>query len=339
MSSPNMRTSVPKAQPPLNLKGFLQKHLADRRLHPKSLVSAYFGDIVMPNDGYTWVETLFSVFENLGINERLVRTTLFRMREEGWLDATRAGRKSYYEQTDHAKRQTFLAERLVYQSDAPNWDGSWILVFMVVGKIDSAVKRKFMEELGWVGIGMVTKGVWAHPSANTELIGELIEQLDLAGKVICMRCQNIRDVALGLPIDDRELTSLCMSVSNVEDDYKKFIEDYFPLLDQNGEFSLLGSAAELLSFRITMLNEFRRIQLRDPHLPSDLLPKDWARHCAYLLCGDVYKQIFSASNSEYPRLQTKAGVVSKNLDSDDWQRQVKEPLYKQRFKETKGPTL
>jgi len=305
---------------------FLNRQSADRRLHPKSLVSTYFGDIVMPNDGFTWVETMFSAFEPLGINDRLVRTTLYRMREEGWVEATRAGRKSYYELSAEAKRQTYLAERLIYHSDLSEWDGAWTLIFLVVGNIDVEVKREFLQELNWIGFGAVTKGVWAHPSANTELVGELVNELGLEGKVICMRCENIQDAQLGLPIDDRQLARLCMPLGDVAAKYEEFVAVYSGLLNLNGEFKHKGSHAEMLSLRLLMVDDFRRVILHDPHLPSDLLPENWAGHTAYQLIGSIYRQLYEATSLEYKRLQENAGVPAESIAGGS-----REPLYSQRF--------
>ena len=305
---------------------FVQLQVSERRFHTKSLLSTFFGDVVLPNDCYAWVETICAAMEPLGVNDRLVRTTLFRMVEEGWVESTRSGRKSYYQLTEEARRQTNLAERLIYYPDLPAWDGSWTLVFLVIGEIDPEVKKEFVQELGWIGFGSVTRGVWAHPGYNSEIVGELINQLGLQSTVICMSCKNIQDAKLGLLIDDRELAALCMSMNDAEVSYKEFIATYSPLLDGNGNVKLNGDVAQMLSLRILMLDEFRRVRLKDSHLPNDLLPKQWAGHRAFDLCAAIYKQIYKATNSYYQALQKNAGHP-KELAIE----QPNETVYKQRF--------
>ena len=111
---------------------FLDDFRLTHKVNAKTLVSSIFGDLVVPNGGRTWVETLTSLLEPLGVNNRLVRTTLFRLAEEGWLDSTREGRKSFYELTAKASSQTSVAEKLIYYADQKHWDGEWTLVFIVM---------------------------------------------------------------------------------------------------------------------------------------------------------------------------------------------------------------
>ena len=106
-----MQPSKSKNAKQSEIGAFLEGFQATQRIHAKSLISTFFGDVVMPNDSFTWVETISAALEPLGVNERLVRTSLFRLREEDWVEATRSGRKSYYQLTSSAKSQTRLAER------------------------------------------------------------------------------------------------------------------------------------------------------------------------------------------------------------------------------------
>lgn len=309
---------------------FLDTLLQDRRVHAKSLVSTFFGDVVAPNDGYAWVETVFAALELLGVNDRLVRTTLFRLREEDWLVATRSGRKSYYQLTELGDTQTRRAEQLIYYRNTPDWDGSWILVFLVVQSLETELRREVEQELSWIGFGPVTKRVWAHPGSNIELVAERINQLDLRGKVIAMRCENIQDVELGLDIDDRELAAMCMPISEVESAYRQFIQDFSPLLDEEGKLTMRGGNAEMLSLRLLMMDEYRRAILRDPHLPMELLPDNWAGYEAFILCGKIYRQIYQAANAHYQYLQKNAGAVD-DSSSTESENSLNTPNYEMRF--------
>lgn len=304
-----MQASKPKIAKQSEIVAFLEGFQGTQRIHAKSLISTFFGDVVMPNDSFTWVETISAALAPLGVNERLVRTSLFRLREEGWVEATRSGRKSYYQLTSSAKSQTRLAERLIYYRDAPQWNGTWTLVFLVMQPLDAEGRNELEQELSWIGFGSVTKHVWAHPGAKSELVAERIARLGLQGKVICMRCENICDAELGFSVDDRELAALCLPIAEPEGGYQEFIKAFSTLLDGEATLSVKGSAADMLSLRLLMMDEFRRVVLRDPHLPLDLLPADWAGQRAYDLCAAIYLQIFEASNNHYADLQQNAGTA------------------------------
>ena len=49
-----------------------------------------------------WLGSLAALLEGLGFGERFVRTALFRLNKEGWLDVSRIGRRSFYSLSDKA---------------------------------------------------------------------------------------------------------------------------------------------------------------------------------------------------------------------------------------------
>ncbi len=55
----------------------------------KSLVMTLFGDVITPHGGEVWLGSLIELLAPFGISDRLVRTSVYRLAEEGWLDAER----------------------------------------------------------------------------------------------------------------------------------------------------------------------------------------------------------------------------------------------------------
>ncbi|HYI26236.1 MAG TPA: PaaX family transcriptional regulator C-terminal domain-containing protein, partial [Bradyrhizobium sp.] len=47
--------------------------------------------------------------------------------------------------------------------------------------------------------------------------------------------------------------------------------------------------------RILLIHHYRRVVLRDPLLPTDLLPADWPGRAARKLCGEIYRGVLPAS--------------------------------------------
>jgi phenylacetic acid degradation operon negative regulatory protein len=46
-----------------------------------------------------------------------------------------------------------------------------------------------------------------------------------------------------------------------------------------------------------MSHEFRRVRLRDPALPDELLPKNWVGGRAWTLARDLYEALLDASDA------------------------------------------
>ena len=69
-----------------------------------SLISSLYGDSLSHRGGEIWLGSLAALLEGLGFGERFVRTALFRLNKEGWLDVSRIGRRSFYSLSDKGLR-------------------------------------------------------------------------------------------------------------------------------------------------------------------------------------------------------------------------------------------
>ncbi len=65
-------------------------------MRAKSLIITFFGDVISQHGGEIWLGSITRSVEALGVNDRLVRTSVFRLAKEGWLEVEREGRKSFY---------------------------------------------------------------------------------------------------------------------------------------------------------------------------------------------------------------------------------------------------
>ena len=60
----------------------------------KSLIITLFGDLIAPHLSSVWLSELIARLAPFGVSEGLVRTSSFRLMEEGWLESRREGRRS-----------------------------------------------------------------------------------------------------------------------------------------------------------------------------------------------------------------------------------------------------
>ncbi len=81
----------------------------------KSLCVSLLGDAMEPHGGAIWLGDLIALLQPLGINERLLRTSVFRLVAEGWLHAERHGRRSLYRLSPQGARNTAHAAQRIYQ--------------------------------------------------------------------------------------------------------------------------------------------------------------------------------------------------------------------------------
>ncbi|HNC22439.1 MAG TPA: phenylacetic acid degradation operon negative regulatory protein PaaX, partial [Accumulibacter sp.] len=96
-----------------------------RRVHAGSLIVSLFGDVVLPRGGRVWLGSLIHLLGPLGINERSVRTAVFRLTKDEWLCSEALGRRSEYRLTTSGERRCADAARQIYAARAPHWDRRW----------------------------------------------------------------------------------------------------------------------------------------------------------------------------------------------------------------------
>ncbi|MGC1554525.1 MAG: PaaX family transcriptional regulator C-terminal domain-containing protein, partial [Bradyrhizobium sp.] len=92
----------------------------------------------------------------------------------------------------------------------------------------------------------------------------------------------------------RRLLSESWPLDRTADAYLKFMKAFEPLgawLDRRARPSEL----EAFTARILLIHHYRRVVLRDPLLPSALLPKNWPGSAARALCGEIYRAVLPAS--------------------------------------------
>ena len=77
----------------------------------KSLVMTVFGAALAPRGGAVWLGSLISLLAPFGISERAVRTSVFRLVEEGWLEASRSGRRSQYRLSAQGEKRILRAHQ------------------------------------------------------------------------------------------------------------------------------------------------------------------------------------------------------------------------------------
>lgn len=309
-----MKFTDTKSKENLSLDNFLEYFVDSQKVHAKSLISTFFGDLAIPYGGKAWVEIISFLLEPLGVSNRLVRTSLFRLVEEGWVESTRMGRNSYYQLTDKALEQTKDAEKLIYHPQANGWNGRWALVFILKKPDKIELRTQFERELKWMGFGAISKHIYAHPNASIEKVAALVKALKLNRNVACMYAENISET--GLDISDTELAAMCYPTNH----FDHFVKNFSKL-----DLATIRSASvhSQLLLRLLLIDEYRRIIIRDPHLAKELLPDDWIGYEAYSLCKSIYTEIFEGTNAAYLKLLDEAGegLISGFI-----------PHYAQRFK-------
>ena len=273
------------AAPRRALERLRTSFLSQRPLRGTSLIVTVFGDTVSQHGGRVWLGSLVRALSGLGLDERLVRTSVFRLVRDGWLMAEKAGRRSFYGFSPSGQKEYERAARRIYRAEAPVWDGMWTLVIPV--SIPDSHKDRFKRSLHWQGFGALSSGVYAHPGAGRRSLDETLEEMDLVERVIVMRAETHR---LATERVMHELVGQAWRVAELADRYRGFLDRFRPI-----ERALKRSAAlepeACFQLRTLLVHEYRRILLHDADLPPQLLPRRWPGVVATHLTNNIYRRI------------------------------------------------
>ncbi len=254
-------------------------------IRASSLIITLYGDAIEPHGGTVWLGSLIQLLEPMGINERLIRTSIFRLTKEGWLSAEKVGRRSYYSLTGTGRRRFEKAFKRVYSSSLPAWDGSWCLALL--SQLPQDKRKQVREELEWQGFGAISPVVLACPRCDRVDVAATLQDLDALEDTILFDTY-AQDVlaSKALRMQVRE----SWKIDELASHYSEFIQLFRPLWQALREKDSLQPADCFLA-RILLIHEYRKLLLRDPQLPDELLPGDWEGRAARQLCRNIYRLI------------------------------------------------
>ena len=259
----------------------------------KSLISTIYGDAVLPHGGSAWLGSLIDLMALFGMSERIVRTSVFRLCKDDLLTNTQIGRRSFYRVTDGGKERFAAAERRIYAPLAREWDRGWDLLMVPPNTLDAETRDALKRELTWQGFGAASPTVYAHPNCDEAAMHRLLAELGLADKIVHMKATLDRAGGFGAL---RDLVRGCWDVDQLEHDYAAFLDRFRPVWSA---LDAMGAPDPRACFvlRTLMVHDFRRILLRDPMLPPDLLPADWPGQESRMLMRNLYRRLAGPSES------------------------------------------
>src|SRR4051794_14066456 len=240
-----------------------------------SIVITVFGDAIVPRGGSVWLGTLLKFFESLDIDSGVVRTAMSRLAADGWLTREKVGRNSFYRLADKGRQIFEAATRHIYDPPPSGWTGRFELLLIGNGEDRDASR----EALRNAGFGSPLPGVWVAPSG--------VPVPDEAAGAIRLEVSAEDD-------SGRRLLRQSWPLDRTADAYLKFMKTFEPLRGWISRGEKLGDA-DAFTARVLLIHHYRRVVLRDPLLPTALLPLDWPGRAARTLCGEIYRALLPAS--------------------------------------------
>jgi len=254
-----------------------------RTLRTGSLITTVFGDSIAPRGGTVWLGSLITAMSEFGVSERLVRTSVFRLVQDGWLQSTQVGRRSYYSLTDEGRERFAQATHRIYGEPSTSWDGQWTVILLA--DVDAEEKETVRKELGWLGFGALSTSTLAHPAPDKADLDVALRRLDITDGLVVMSARTEINAAAM-----RRLAQASWALDDIDERYASFVQRFRPLIAAYGKSADVSNKTAFL-VRTLLIQEYRKVLLRDPQLPAELLPSGWHGTAAYQLCRNLYRAI------------------------------------------------
>lgn len=257
----------------------------EQSLSGTSIIITVFGDCVSQHGGSIWLGSLIRALAPLGINERLVRTSVFRLVNDDWLSVRKIARRSYYSFTDSGKSQFERVARRIYQAAQLEWDNGWTL--LVLSNVPSEKKDDLRKKLLWQGFGQLGPDLFAHHRFDNNSLDEILVETDVMNDVVILHAE-ARELHSRLAL--KALAQEKWGIAELEEKYKAFLVMFRPVLDAIIKNNKLDPEVCFL-LRTLLIHEYRRILLKDHDLPIELLPSGWPGLNARNLTVNLYSRL------------------------------------------------
>lgn len=278
-------------------EALINEYINAPRVRANLLIITLYGDTICPYGGTVWLGSLIKLLEPLGINERLVRTSVYRLSEQNILSSQQQGRRSYYTLTTRGIRQFNSAAKRIYAAGPPAWHGGWQMVFTNLADLDNQQRDGLRKELEWLGFSRLHEGLHVHPTAEPAVIHNMLEDRGIQQQIALFDAHATGDTQSTI---SNQLMAHRFDIQPTNDLYSTFITTFQPLLQAAQERGQLKPEHCFL-VRTLLIHQYRYIVLREPELPLELLPENAISLQARKLARRLYQLLTPQSDAHFLR--------------------------------------
>lgn len=281
-----------------------------------SLISTIFGDSVLHRGGNISLASLIQLLELFGFNDRAVRTSVFRLVKNDWLCSDKIGRTSFYRITDSSRSTYLQAEQRIYNDQMKEWDHYWDLILM--SSLDTENKA-LLKELEWLGFANISTNLMAYPGCNRIELQRLLVDLNMSEQVVVFKAETLQLFNNSVDTIGRMLRTN-WPIDELRQRYLQFLDIFREigvlLMQENEQLE----PVQAFQIRTLLIHYYRRILLKDPALPLELLPTDWPAISARTLSMNIYKKVFEPADEYFLSVAATAEGPMPNATAHYWRR-------------------
>jgi phenylacetic acid degradation operon negative regulatory protein len=229
--------------------------------------------------------SLLSLMDTLGFKAAAVRTVIYRLRQEGILEAHRDGGRATYTVTPAGMRRLEAGNRRTFETYRESWDGYWRILTYNVPERDRKLRDELRSDLTWLGFGQLTVSTWISPRRVADYVADLIRAYQMQPYVQLFEARH-----LGL-VSSQELVRQAWDLHAVGKEYELFIREGRARWEELLRSGRPLTDAEAFAERIRLVSRYQSFLDIDPWLPLELLPGNWIGEEARRLFWAYYLEL------------------------------------------------
>jgi phenylacetic acid degradation operon negative regulatory protein len=253
----------------LNIK---LSHADQPTIRTQFLIFTLFGEYVLERGGSIWTSDLLYLMEMLDVGEQATRSILSRMTRKDWIVPHKQGRHSQYSLTSRGRDLLQRGKRRIFEPIITEWDGKWQMIVYSLPENKRHQRHALRTQLRWLGFGCLAPGIWISSHDPSVEIKDILTELEIAPHV-----QHFAGEFLGTTSNE-SLVYRCWDLEGLETQYRDFIEHFMPAY-QACQMQIIENRppdpAECFVRLFWLTYEFQSFPLKDPNLPTSLLPDNW----------------------------------------------------------------
>lgn len=264
-------------EPHAYLKPLTDLLRAESRMRVWSVAITIFGDAAQPRGGRIAMSALQDLATHMGIEGNALRTAMSRLAKEGWVTRDKHGRHSFYSLSPEGKEAFIPATERIYQTFPPAKQGHWAIAVPPPGQ---------KPVLG----GLALKGAALFTQINGQKLDELrrLDNLVVCGNVAPIP-DWVNDIAIPADLTERYQT-------------------LFETMRACERISRYGlTPLDAITARCLIIHHWRRIVLRHPPLPAELIPNNWIGGACATLVAQAYRELVGLSEAWWVEETSAAG--------------------------------